>query len=602
MADPLPDNHPNRSELYAARLDAASADTERYAALDHRIANGRVVAFVAIAIVLVASCRAHWHFAWAAFVPMAVFLWLIVHHESIADALETTRRRVRFYQRGIQRLTDAWAGTGDTGSRYVDTAHPYSPDIDIFGQGSLYELLCTCRTRSGEDCLAEWLLTPGSAANLMRRQEAVRELCDRLGLREDIALLGEETGGTVVPDALAAWGEGECPRIPAVDRVVAGLLACANVGTFAFWATGHTSAPLIVALIATAMFNRPRTEWIAKTIKTVGRTSKPLNTLAVLMGRVEREEVASPLLVNLRSTLTPDGNEPPSERIKRFDRLVAYLEATLNAAFMPIAFLLLWQFQFAATIQLWRAENGPRLRGWMRATGEFEVLCAFANFQFENADAVFPAIAAGPPCVVAESLNHPLLPRTTRIGNDIAITRAGPLLIVSGSNMSGKSTLMRTVGVNVALALAGAPVLARSMTVSPLSIGASIRTQDSLQGGVSRFYAEIMRIRQVVDLAGGDPPLLFLLDEILHGTNSHDRRIGAEAILRSLVAHDAIGIVTTHDLALAMLADDPGFGAVNVHLEDQIVDGKMVFDYHVRPGIVEKSNAIELMRAVGLDV
>jgi DNA mismatch repair ATPase MutS len=176
------------------------------------------------------------------------------------------------------------------------------------------------------------------------------------------------------------------------------------------------------------------------------------------------------------------------------------------------------------------------------------------------------------------------------------------VLIVSGSNMSGKSTLLRAVGTNVVLALAGGAVRAAAMRLSPLAIGATIRIEDSLQEGHSRFYTEILRIRAIVEQTSGRVPVLFLLDEVLHGTNSHDRRIGAGAIVRALVERGAIGLVTTHDLALTELATTMGGAAANVHFEDRIEDGRMVFDYRMRPGVVERSNALELMRAVGLDV
>jgi DNA mismatch repair ATPase MutS len=200
-------------------------------------------------------------------------------------------------------------------------------------------------------------------------------------------------------------------------------------------------------------------------------------------------------------------------------------------------------------------------------------------------------------------LVHPLLPASIAVANDVRLGDPAPsVLVVSGSNMSGKSTLLRAVGVNAVLALAGAPVRATRLELSPLAVGATIRVEDSLREGHSRFYTEILRIRDIITAARGPIPVLFLLDEILHGTNSHDRRIGAEAIVRSLVAAHAIGLVTTHDLALTQLTATLGARAANVHFEDRIEDGKMRFDYRMREGVVERSNALALMRAVGLDV
>jgi DNA mismatch repair ATPase MutS len=188
------------------------------------------------------------------------------------------------------------------------------------------------------------------------------------------------------------------------------------------------------------------------------------------------------------------------------------------------------------------------------------------------------------------------------VRNDVRFTEAERVLVVSGSNMSGKSTLLRTVGINAVLALAGAPVRAENLRIAPLVLGASIRITDSLKEGTSRFYAEITRLKQIVTLSGGPYPLMFLLDELLHGTNSHDRRIGAEAVIQGLVQRGAVGMLTTHDLALAHIADSLAPHAANVHFEDHIEEGRIAFDYHLRPGIVRKSNALELMRSIGLEV
>jgi DNA mismatch repair ATPase MutS len=205
-------------------------------------------------------------------------------------------------------------------------------------------------------------------------------------------------------------------------------------------------------------------------------------------------------------------------------------------------------------------------------------------------------------CSAGEVLGHPLIPESRNVRTDLRLSDEPRVLVVSGSNMSGKSTLLRTAGVNVVLALAGAPVRARRLRLSPLQVGASIHIQDSLQAGASRFYAEIKRLRQIVDLTHGSVPVLFLLDEILHGTNSHDRRIGAEGVVRGLLDRGAIGLVTTHDLALARVAEELAPLAANVHFEDRLEDGKMTFDYRLRPGVVQRSNALELMRSVGLEV
>jgi DNA mismatch repair ATPase MutS len=289
-------------------------------------------------------------------------------------------------------------------------------------------------------------------------------------------------------------------------------------------------------------------------------------------------------------------------RIRRLARLIEHLDARRNQIFAPVAALLLWGTQFAFALEAWRRVSGPQVPRWLEAVGELDALLALASYGFENPEDVFPATSEEKALFVAEGLGHPLIPQDRLVRNDVTLGREARLLVVSGSNMSGKSTLLRSIGVSIVLALAGAPVRARRLTLSRLRVAASIRIEDSLQEGISHFYAEILRLRQGMELAKGEIAVLFLLDEILHGTNSHDRRIGAEAVVRGLVDRGAIGLITTHDLALSRLAETMPGRATNVHFEDHIEDGKIRFDYRMREGVVKKSNALELMRGIGLEV
>lgn len=564
--------------------------------------NARVVVFlVAMATLALALGSHRFSVAWTA-IPLLVFIGQVIVHDRIADALDKAARKAEFYQRGVRRLDDAWQGHGDTGQRYHADSHPYASDLDIFGDGSLYQLLGTCRSRAGADCLAQWLLAPADAETVAQRQAGVRELAPKRELREAIALDGERDAVSISPQGLSAWGEAEHFSVSTAARAFAVVLAVANIASLSYSIATHRVLLLFIALTATAVFQRRYGKWIAHSMETTGRASKALINFALLLRRIEEEPAETAILQQIQARLTTPDSGRASTHIEKFQTLTAFQEATSNLIFRPIARLILWQFQCAATIEAWRTAYGPHLREWLAASAEYEALTALADFAYENPEACYPVVEPGEPHLSATALAHPLLKRATRVGNPVSLGPNRKALIVSGSNMSGKSTLMRTLGVNVVLALAGAPVIAESMTLTPLQIGASIRTVDSLQDGVSRFYAEIKRIHQVVELTSEELPVLFLLDEILHGTNSHDRQIGAEAIVRSLVASGAIGLVTTHDLALARLADDASLAADNVHFEDQIVAGRVEFDYRLKPGVVEKSNAIALMRAVGLNV
>jgi DNA mismatch repair ATPase MutS len=329
--------------------------------------------------------------------------------------------------------------------------------------------------------------------------------------------------------------------------------------------------------------------------------ARDLRILASVLERLEREPLQSALLVDLKKRLEVGGLSP-SKQISRLRRLIEYRDQARNQMFAIVAEPLLWSVHFYFAIERWRQVSGPHIGEWIAAVGDIEALSSVAGYAAEHPGDPFPELLDHGPVFYGEGIAHPLLPEATAVRNDVRLDGERQLLVVSGSNMSGKSTLLRSVGLNAVLAWAGAPVRAERLRLSRVAVGASMRVQDSVLDGKSRFYAEVTRLRQVVDMAGSDPPLLYLLDELLSGTNSHDRRIGTEAVVRTLLQRRAVGLITTHDLALAEVADALAPRAVNVHFEDHIEDGRIAFDYRMRPGVVRKSNALELMRSVGLEV
>ncbi|HYD50192.1 MAG TPA: mismatch repair protein, partial [Terriglobales bacterium] len=482
---------------------------------------------------------------------------------------------------------------------FLDPAHPYTADIDIFGAASLFQFLSTARTRVGEETLASWLLAAAPAPVIRQRQQAVAELAGKLDLREDLAVVSAAVA--LHPEKLRAWSAETGLGSARAPRVAAATLVLVNLGAMiAATSGGPVGLPLLTLLlqIGFAWYWRSRVHRICADAE---RALRDLGVLSLLLGRLERETFTGDALRSLRFKLDSEGL-PPSRRIHQLSRRVELLDARRNELFAPFGALLMWTTQAALAIEAWRRHHGPAIREWLDVIGEIEALTAFAAYSFEHPEDAFPEIVEGEGHLAAVALGHPLIADGRNVRNDLRLDAEQRLLIVSGSNMSGKSTLLRAVGVNVVLALAGAPVRAKQLRLSPLGLGASIRVMDSLETGTSRFYAEIKRLRQLVELSGGARPLLFLLDEVLSGTNSHDRRAGAEAVARSLIARGSLGLLTTHDLALAKLADNPELHAINVHFEDTLDRGEMSFDYHLRPGVVQKSNALELMRAVGLEV
>jgi hypothetical protein len=590
---------------YAQRLEARRAAVARHEGRHHSIGYLRLLVFAAAAVV---AWLAWWRGALSPLwliLPAAVFIGLIVWHERVLRARRAGERAAAYYKRALARLDGEWAGHGETGDRFLDHAHPYAEDLDLFGKGSLFELLCTARTRRGEDVLAGWLLAPAEPSVLQARHAAVEELRGMLDLREDLAALGEDVRAGVHPEALAVWGE-QAPIIEARRaRVIAFLIPCLLAMGGALWAALGFRDLFVVMFAVEVIFIVRYRRAVARVVESVEQPAHDLALLAQVLGRLERERFAAPLLVELRAALDVEG-QLPSERIGHLNRLIELLDSRDNLAMRIVGPLLLWTEQLAFAIEAWRRRSGPALRRWLDAVGQMEALCALAAYAWEHPADPFPEFESGADCVDAcfdgQELAHPLLAESRAVRNSVKLGGELRVLIVSGSNMSGKSTLLRTIGTNVVLAQAGAPVRARRLRLSPLALGASIRVMDSLQGGTSRFYAEITRLHQIMELATGGLAALFLLDELLHGTNSHDRRIGGEAIVRGLVDRGAVGLLTTHDLALAHIAEALAPRAVNVHFEDHLENGRMSFDYRLRAGVVEKSNALELMRSVGLEV
>ena len=534
-------------------------------------------------------------------IPVLAFIVLAVRQEKLLTSIRYRTRAMAFYERGLARLHDRWAGTGKTGERFLDSAHPYARDLDLFGRASLFEYLSIARTPGGEETLARWLLHPAAPDEVAARQDAVRELRTRVRLRERLFCAGETVRLGVEPEALAAWGEAAAGFPHRSLRILISVLATFWILSLVAWAVWDLP---IVALLMTvlnfAYFHRIYSR-LEKAAGALEKAAPDLLLLAEVLSLIEQEPFASPRLAVLQAALQCHGNMP-SRAIRRLARIVDVLESRHSFFARPIDLVTFWSLQLVFAAEKWQQEFGPAIRGWLEATGEFEALASLSSFAYEHPQHVFPELVAAGPLFQAEALAHPLLPAATTVANDVLLGDGMQLMILSGPNMAGKSTFIRAIGVNAVLAQCGAPVCARTLRISPMQVTASICVLDSLAGGMSRFYAEIHRLKLIADLARGPIPVLFLLDELLSGTNSHDRLVGTQFVLRDLLAQHAIGIVSTHDLALAQIPETLGDRARNWHFEDRVQDGRLVFDYKLKPGIVETSNALKLMRAIGLGV
>jgi MutS domain V len=603
--DTVPKDSPTQPQYpereYSRRLEVLRELQTRQKRQDSRLGYLMLVLAIAGLIIAFWILTVQPPLIYLVLLPALLFVYFAVLHERVIRELLRSSRAIAFYERGLARIGGQWAGKGETGERFSDASHPYSRDLDLFGKGSLFELLCNARTRAGEETLAKWLLEAASPEEVRLRHASVDDLRGRLDFREDLAVLGEDVRSTIKPELLAAWGEKTSLLESKSIRIVVALLASLwvfGVVAWAVWDVRYIALITSLVNIGVSYKFRERTRESASSIE---EAAHDLRLLSRVLARLEQESFSAPKLLRLQASFRREGL-PASRCIARLNRRVESLRSRRGHVVSFFDPFVLWSLQWCFAIDAWRRSHGLSIRCWLAAIGELEALSDLAGYSFEHPADVFPEFTEDGPWFEAEAFAHPLLPESRAVRNDLRLNHEFHLMVVSGPNMAGKSTFVRSVGVNAVLAQCGATVRARRLRLSRLAVGASVCVLDSLQGGISRFYAEIARLKLIVDLTHGPMPILFLLDELLQGTNSHDRRIGAEAIARSLLDHDAIGLITTHDLALAEIAESLRPRAANFHFEDRLENGKLHFDYRLSPGIVQTSNALDLMRSIGLDV
>ncbi len=535
---------------YSRRLKARELEAAQLQRKHLWLGNARIAVFLAILVQCWISGKTGSPSLYWLLVPIAVFVVLVVAHRRVVTALNMTKRAVSVYSRGLARMEDRWAGSGETGEEFKDPLHLYAEDLDILGESSLFQLLSTARTNMGKQCLARWLLNHADVPQILERQEAVAELKSRLDFREDLAVTGESERIAAKPEALIAWAreesglrDGRWWAAGLAILCIAGLV----FGFMVMW------TPFIILLLINGIISSRARHRLEKIFAGVSDTHKDLDSLALLLRRIETEKFESPMLQQLQAQLLTHGL-PPSTCIARLDTLADLDDSRHNWFVRIFDIPLLYSMQIAFALERWRRTYGSGIKAWLEVVGEIETLVSIAAYAYEHPEDPFPEFASSEVeiCFAGDALGHPLLPTDKCVRNDVRLGGNSQVLLVSGSNMSGKSTYLRVVGINAVLAMMGAPVRAVRLRLCRVAVGASMRVSDSLQKGISHFYAEIKRLRQVVDLSSTQSAL-FLLDEVLQGTNSHDRRVGTEGVLRTLVRNGAIGLVTTHDLALTSL-------------------------------------------------
>jgi hypothetical protein len=594
-----------------ARLHVAARDAE--ARLSDRVSRLRLVTFLGGAAWMV------WTFSDVVTpLPVAigagvfvVFGVLVVWHARIEERL-TRHEALRIVnERALSRIARSWSELPDAAAPPgIDTGeHPFAVDLDIFGRASLAQWLGPASTPHGRETLARWLLHPAGTAEIVSRQEAIAELARADGWRIVMAAHGVLTASArrAEIDRLLAWAEGESAfgKYAGVLQVSVFSLILTLWLSIGLYAAGLMSAALWpIPLLAGIILSFALGTVVHTTQERAGAGQQALNRYAAIFEHAVLAPRASPLLQALFARISVEGAPAPL-CMRRLNRILSLGELrSMPILHFPVQAVTLWDFHVMFALERWRAASGRRVRAWLEALGELDALALFATAQRDNPGWAVPEMTAASE-LLAEDIGHPLIPEDRRVGNDVTVGPPGTLLLITGSNMSGKSTLLRSIGLNVVLAQAGACVCARRMRLPECDLQTSIRVQDSLELGLSYFMAALARLKGVVDAAEHERVgrvLLYLLDEILQGTNSVERSIAVRAVSRHLLQAGAIGAMTTHDLGLA--EEEPIKGAARfLHFSETLdSDGTMRFDYMLKPGLATSRNALRLMKMIGIDL
>jgi hypothetical protein len=602
-----------QNKLQSLHADLAQAQVKQSGAL------ALLVVLLVIFLMLCFAAYSSRRIAPAWLPPLILPVAALPLRNIFASQRETSKglRLRRFYQSGVDRLKGDWAGKGASGEEFSRADHVYERDLNLFGAGSMFELLCTTRSQVGQRRLASYLLDLPERNETLARQEAVEELQPRSDLRERICLLGQYTSQSCDWEPFREWLDSPPVTVsralpwilPAISCALAVLVLIpwlAPPGAGLWTRAVPFLIPLAAVQIGLAFLLRGRVRPVLERNRSVG------HEITLFWQGLELLEAQSFRSAKLKEL---------SERVKgasgavhKLDRLIQAVDQCSKEWFYGFWRALLLDTQLALAIERWKARHGEDLRVWLDAWAEFEALNALACYAHEHPDDVFPEMLSGAAEFEAAGLGHPLLPESVCVRNDVHLLGAEHLngvrkfYLVSGSNMAGKSTFLRALGLNAVLGAAGAPVRALHARQSSFAVCASVSIVDSLGEGKSKFMAEVERLRETLRAAASGPkPVLFVIDEILSGTNSRDRTVAAESFLRALIAtgttgEGAIGALSTHDLALAEIAEDRELGGSNVHMESRDPSDPFAFDYLLKPGVSTHSNALAIARMAGVAI
>ena len=599
------------SEWYQSRITQWSERRDAEAARGATLSRLRLASFLGGGAVLWWGLAAHHPVATAAGIAgFIAFAALVVVHARVLERVDHADTGRRLGAHGLARLARDWNALPEVPPPPdLDfDVHPYARDLDIFGHASVTKWLGRPATTQGTRVLFDWLLLPAGAGEIPIRQAAVEELAAKREWREALAIDGQLAA--ISSSELARflqWAESDDRVVPAGVQAVATLLPVTIWILLALFLTGMTDGawfliPLTVGIVMSFGFYGRL--YAAFDRATLG--NRVLQRYVSMLSLVCREPWTAPELLRLRGAMCVGGEAPAI--LTKLARIAGWSELRSGAPLLhfPIQTLTLWDFHVYFALDRWRRRSGRHVRGWIDALAAVDALSTLSMIRADETGWSTPRVDAATGTLTGTGLGHPLIPEQRRVVNDVEVGPPGTTVLITGSNMSGKSTLLRAIGLNAVLAQAGAPVCATSFVMPPADLQTSIRIQDSLELGLSYFMAALARLKQIVDAAlrqssgQRERVLLYLLDEVLQGTNSVERSIAVRAVVRYLLEAPAIGVLTTHDLGLA--DEEPLNSAARLaHFTEQVhPDGSMTFDYRLRPGLATSTNALRLMQLIGI--
>ena len=589
---------------YQQKLDAATRESERTKAKILRISLLRVGIFLAGFIAL---CYGYDRggaviggILLATFIP---FLLLVKLHNRLFHRKDWHETSIRHYRAELASLRNDHSAFED-GKEWMDASHPFSLDLDVFGERSLFQALNRTCTSFGKETLSLWLRRPlDRKEEIENRQQAVRELSGYADFRETFRITGTlfKSSETEVKD-LRKWIEAPSVFLQKRSNVwICRAVPCINLVLFALGMLGMISMNwfwLVFCLFVTASCSLIRRVTIIQSH--FDKTLKILSTYARLIQLADKQPVESPLLASLKQEFGSNGRKA-TEVLRLLAKELDRLDLRNNQIlYVLLEGSMFWQLRQMLRIERWKQEHGTHLLQWLEALGKLDALCALGTFAFNHPEYVFPEIAEKPFVFRAKDMGHPLMPREQCVVNDAEIPSRPYFLIITGANMAGKSTYLRTIGCNYLLACIGAPVCCSSLRLYPAHLMTSLRTSDSLANNESYFFAELKRLQQILERLNNGEEMFIILDEILKGTNSMDKQKGLFSLIKQLLRLKANGIIATHDLLLGELKNHFPEEIRNCCFEADIRDNELTFSYKLREGIAQNMNACFLMQKMGL--